>query len=173
MVLCTVEFDGKVRTCFEALTDLLVREQFLSVCSIEMALFKREKVPQNTEVMTTLADHYIEAHGGCFTGRSVKKKDVAIKPRSDSLLHKTDTSQPTKPQFSRSKRECFYCNKKGHMMAECRLRKAPQTRPQQKAARAVHDLQRKDDICRGEPKQQSASAMQKCSDEIQVNKGGV
>ena len=65
MVLCTVEFDGKVRTCFEALTDLLVREQFLSVCSIEMALFKREKVPQNTEVMTTLADHYIEAHGGC------------------------------------------------------------------------------------------------------------
>ena len=77
MVLCTVEFDGKVRTCFEALTDLLVREQFLSVCSIEMALFKREKVPQNTEVMTTLADNYIEAHGGCITGRSVKKKDVS------------------------------------------------------------------------------------------------
>uniref|UniRef100_A0A8C4Q2E8 SCAN box domain-containing protein n=1 Tax=Eptatretus burgeri TaxID=7764 RepID=A0A8C4Q2E8_EPTBU len=94
---------------FVALTHLLVREQFLRVCSTEMALLLRERVPQNTKAMTTLAEQYIEAHGGCITGRSVKTKELTIKPRSDSLLHKTEPSQPTKPQFSRSKRECFNC----------------------------------------------------------------
>ena len=56
-------------------------------------------------------------------------------------------------------------------MAKCQLRKAAEMRPQQKAASAVHDLQRKDDMCRAESKEQSASAVQKCPEEIWVNKG--
>ena len=99
---------AKCECSFEALTDLLVREQFLGVCSAEIALFIHDKVPQNTKALTTLAEQYIEEHGGCITGRTVKKKDVTMKPRSDSLLHKTDPYQPTKPQFSRSERECFF-----------------------------------------------------------------
>ena len=109
-----------------------------------IGLFIRERVPQNTEAMTTLAGPFFEAHGVCITGRTVKKKDVTMKPRPDSLLYKTDPSQPAKPQFKRSEREFFYFNKKGHVMAECRLRKAAQMRTQQKAASAVHDLQRKE-----------------------------
>ena len=142
------------------------------MCSIVIGLFIRERVPQNTEAMTTLAGPFFEAHGVCITGRTVKKKDVTMKPRPDSLLYKTDPSQPAKPQFKRSEREFFYCNKKGHMMAECRLRKAAQMRTEQKAASAVHDLQRKDVTCRAEPKEQSVSAVQKSPEEIQVNKGG-
>ena len=36
----------------------------------------------------------------------------------------------------------------------------------------MHDFQRKDVMCRAEPKDQSASAVQKCPEEIRVNKGG-
>ena len=114
----------KCERSFEAWTNLLVREQFLNVCSPEMALLRCERVPQNTEAIPTLAEQYIEAHSGCITGRSVKKTDVTMKQRLDSWLQKTGPSQPTKSQFSRNERECFYCNKKGHIMAKYRLSKA-------------------------------------------------
>ena len=104
-VLYTMDLMAKCECSFEALTDLLVREQFLRVCYTEMSLFIRERVPQNTEAMTTLDEQYIEAHGECITRRSVKKKDVTMKPRSDSLLHKTDPFQPIKLKFSRNERE--------------------------------------------------------------------
>ena len=119
---------AKCERSFEALINLLVHEQFLSVCSMDMTLFILERVPQNTETMTTLAEQYIEAHEGCITVRSVKKKDVTMKPRSDS------------PNLVKCERECFYCNNKVHMMAEYQLRKAAQMTLQQTAARAVQDL---------------------------------
>ena len=55
---------------------------------------------------------------------------------------------------------------------QCQLRKAAQMRSQQKTASAMHDFQRKDAMCRAEPKEQSASAVQKCPVENRVNKGG-
>ena len=58
-------------------------------------------------------------------------------------------------------------------MAECQLRKAAQIKPQQKAAGAVHNFQRKYVMCRADPKEQSASAGKKCPKEIQMNKGGL
>ena len=80
-----------------------------------------------------------------------------MKPSSNSLLHKTDPSQPAKPQLSRTERECFYCNKKGRVSIEEGNSDEATTEGSQ---------------CRAEPKKQSASAVQKRPSEIRVNKGG-
>ena len=47
-----------------------------------------------------------------------------------------------------------------------------QMRPQQKAASAVRNVQKKDVMRRADLKEQSASAVQKCPEGIQVNNGG-
>ena len=45
---------------FQGLVDLLVREQFMVTCSVEMSLFLKERVPKDVEEMIRLAEQYIE-----------------------------------------------------------------------------------------------------------------
>ena len=50
-------------TSSKDLRDLLLREQFINVCTPAMALFLRERSPKTLKEMTTLAEQYVEAHG--------------------------------------------------------------------------------------------------------------
>ena len=58
---------------YDGLQDLLLREQFINGSSRELALFLKERKPQNIESMTTLAEQYIEAHGGKFEASHVRR----------------------------------------------------------------------------------------------------
>lgn len=109
----------EVEKGYEGLSDLLIREQFIGTCSENMRLFLRERVPKSVQEMTKLAEQYMEAHGGSIT--VTKKQQCIEKPLS------RPTTQPTRNSVmqqipSNKDKNCFYCNRKGHVIAECRVR---------------------------------------------------
>jgi hypothetical protein len=53
-----------VESTYEALCDLMIREQFIRTCSLELSLFLKERAPCSMEEVTRLAEQYTEAHGG-------------------------------------------------------------------------------------------------------------
>ncbi|MCG8078922.1 MAG: hypothetical protein JAY75_22120, partial [Candidatus Thiodiazotropha taylori] len=104
---------------FQGLSDLLIREQFIGTCSENMRLFLRERVPQSVEDMTKLAEQYMEAHGGSIT----------VTKRSQNIDRTTTRpgAQPARPQVTHQRpgnvdKICHYCQRKGHIIAECRTR---------------------------------------------------
>jgi hypothetical protein len=58
---------SEIGSGFEELKDLLIREQFIQVCSTDLSLFLRERKPRNIEEVVTLAEWYIVAAGGGIT----------------------------------------------------------------------------------------------------------
>ncbi|PIK55067.1 hypothetical protein BSL78_08017 [Apostichopus japonicus] len=53
---------GGINKTFEEFSDLMLREQFLNVCSKELALFLREHDCKTSKALSELADKYLEAH---------------------------------------------------------------------------------------------------------------
>jgi len=49
---------AKVEKTFEGLKDLFVKEQYLSVCPTDLALFLRERAPENLENLSVLTQQY-------------------------------------------------------------------------------------------------------------------
>ena len=66
---------------FNALSDLLIHEQFLHVYAAEIALLHplflvlslKERVPQSVEEILRLAEQYMEGHGRTITGKTTKQ----------------------------------------------------------------------------------------------------
>ena len=54
---------SKSEKTFQGLKDLLLREQFINASPDELALFLKERKPENVNVMAELAEQYLEAHG--------------------------------------------------------------------------------------------------------------
>lgn len=52
---------AKVSKSFEDLYDLMLRDQFLHVCSQDLKLFLKERLPENLTRMANLADQYKDA----------------------------------------------------------------------------------------------------------------
>ena len=74
---------------YNALSDLLIREQLIGTCSESMRLFLRERVPKSVEEMTKLAEQFMEAHGGSIT--MTKRQQNTDRPPSRPVL------QPARP----------------------------------------------------------------------------
>ena len=60
---------GEVEKTFDALLDLMLREQFVSNCNKPLAVFLKERIPKTSKEMASLAEQYVEAHGetSCFS----------------------------------------------------------------------------------------------------------
>ena len=109
----------EVEQNYNALSDLLIREQFIGTCSESMRLFLRERVPKSVEEMTKLAEQFMEAHGGSIT--MTKRQQNTDRPSSRPVL------QPARPPVVQQNagnkdKTCYYCGKKNHVIAECRIR---------------------------------------------------
>ena len=74
----------EVEQNYNALSDLLIREQFIGRCSESMRLFPQEKVLKSVEEMTKLAEQFMEAHGGSIT--MAKRQQNTDRPPSLSVL---------------------------------------------------------------------------------------
>ena len=110
---------AKCETTYEGIIDLLIREQFLKMCSREMSLFLRERVPDSVQYMTTLAQQYVDAHGGSFVPRARMNNN---KPKQSQVV------QLTPEEKARHLREnrCFLCHKIGHPVRDCKYLKEEQ-----------------------------------------------
>jgi len=126
---------SKVEKSFEGLASLMIREQYLSICSESLALFLKERAITDLDKLATSAEQYTEAHNESFSQRSsthqsVKPRDTSVSVKkcfkcgSNSHLIKdckTDIQEP-KPaprQSSDGQKNCFLCGKKGHLARNC------------------------------------------------------
>ena len=127
-----VDMSGCVKK-YKALANLLIREQFVNTCSVEMALFIRERVPKNISEMVKLAEQYLEAHG-----MSLQERQKSTKKPSGHHQKSKDPCKTEQKKTDKNEGRCYICHKKGHLAKDCRQAKNHQQRkPTQKAASAT------------------------------------
>ena len=116
-----VELAGADKS-FQGLKDLLLREQFINAAHRELALFLKERKPDNINLMAELADQFLEAHGS-QTMFSKKPYDPCKKP---GYLDKQAPKQKPESDAGKSmtgktgnRKFCYFCNRKGHITDDC------------------------------------------------------
>ncbi len=107
---------------YEDLYDLMIREQFVSTCNRELALFLKERIPKSIAQMAQLADQYREA-------RPFLSITHLVSSRSSRSTVPHNSSKPREEQLPRkpggksdySDRRCFKCGKHGHIAVDVDL----------------------------------------------------
>ncbi|XP_021341977.1 uncharacterized protein LOC110442615 [Mizuhopecten yessoensis] len=134
---------AKCDRTFGELADLILREQLLSGCTLDLALFLRERKPANVHQMAELADRFVEARSGkakAFTLKPTSQGNKLTKPgqsssggggklvtQSKGVNH--DRGQGYGTKQTRDARRCFKCDSPYHLAA-----KWPQTTVKGKVA---------------------------------------
>ena len=118
---------------YKDLADLLIREQFVNICSAEIALFLRERVPKNISEMVKLTEQYLEAHV-----MSLQEHQKQMKRPSGHHQKSKDQNKTEQNETNKKEGRCYVCHKQGHLAKDCRQDKTQQQgKPTQKAASAT------------------------------------
>jgi hypothetical protein len=113
-----VELSGTAKT-YNALHDLMIREQYLNTCDAELhvAIFIREPVLKNLEEMTKLAEQYTDAHS---IGQQSSDDQPSIKAafaqsfNQNNFQNMKTCKLGTNTQISVEERKCFICHRRNH-----------------------------------------------------------
>ena len=95
----------KIPKTFAGMVQLILTEQFISMCSNDLATFLKDPTWESLKDLGETANKYLEAHGK-------QMKDISKK------------TNPSKSQnLSSGKLTCSYCHRMGHTVKECRTKK--------------------------------------------------
>ena len=98
-----VGLSGITKT-YDGLEDFMVREQYLSTCGQDLAIFLRERIPKDTKEMTRLAEQYIEARG----------VEYGVDSKSTTAAAAVPARTP-----SYGERQCYICHRTNHIARDC------------------------------------------------------
>ena len=87
-----LELSGSSLDNFDALVDLIVKEQFINACSEDLAMYLLERGPKDLVELTTLAQKYLIAHK-----EQLGKSKATVQPRRADQK-KTTQSKPDSSQ---------------------------------------------------------------------------
>ncbi len=132
---------------FDSLRELMLLEEFKGCLSERVVVYLNEQKVTTLSHAAVLADEFVLTHKNVFS--SVRPEKLQI----DSLQSHTSRFSPPR---NKEERECFYCHKKGHVIADClALKRKQQPQPKSvgfvkasKSAVTVHTEERVDESYR-------------------------
>ena len=114
-----LELSGSSPQNFDALVDLIVKEQFINACSEDLAMYLLERGPKDLVELTTWAQKYLIAHK-----EQLGKSKAAVQPRRLDQK-KTTQSKPDSSQGRQRSLQCYRCRGFGHRQSECGTKISP------------------------------------------------
>ena len=105
-----VELSGTEKS-YQGLKELINKEQFISRCPQDLAIYLKEVAPQDHDEMTKHAQQYLSAHGKQLAR---KKNRFGHSSESSSSPGQASTKSKDYGEF-----KCFICHQKGHKAFEC------------------------------------------------------
>ena len=103
-----LELSGSSPANFDALVDLIVKEQFINACSEDLAMYLLERGPKDLVELTTWAQKYLKAHK-----EQLGKSKATVQPRRADQM-KTTQSKPDSSQGRQRLLWCYRCQGFGH-----------------------------------------------------------
>ena len=114
-----LELSGSSPQNFDALVDLIVKEQFINACSEDLAMYLLERGPKDLVELTTWAQKYLIAHK-----EQLGKSKATVQPRRVDQK-KTTQSKPDSSQGRQRSLQCYRCGGFGHRQSECGTKISP------------------------------------------------
>ena len=110
---------AKIEKKFESLRELIIKEQYLSVCEEHLAIYLRERNPKELTEVVKLADTYLDAR---LQREGKEKKTKPQSVTSEQLTEKSvqETNNNTRLE-DMSRHACFHCHQTGHIRKHCAL----------------------------------------------------
>ena len=108
-----LELSGSSPQNFDALVDLIVKEQFINACSEDLAMYLLERGSEDLVELTTWAQKYLIAHK-----EQLGKSKATVQPRRADQK-KTTQSKPDSSQGRQRLLQCYRCRGFGHRQSEC------------------------------------------------------
>ena len=114
-----LELSGSSPQNFDALVDLIVKEQFINACSEDLAMYLLERGPKDLVELTTWAQKYLIAHK-----EQLGKSKATVQPRRADQK-KTTQSKPDSSQGHQRSLQCYRCRGFGHRQSDCSTKISP------------------------------------------------
>ena len=114
-----LELSGSSPQNFDALVDLIVKEQFINACSDDLAMYLLERLPKDLVELTTWAQKYLIEHK-----EQLGKSKATVQPRRVDQK-KTTQSKPDSSQGRQRSLQCYRCRGFGHRQSECGTKISP------------------------------------------------
>ena len=114
-----LELSGSSPQNFDALVDLIGKEQFINACSEDLAMYLLERGPKDLVELTTWAQKYLIAHK-----EQLGKSKATVQPRRADQK-KTTQSKPDSSQGHQRSLQCYRCRGFGHRQSGCGTKTSP------------------------------------------------
>ena len=117
-----LELSGSSPQNFDALVDLIVKEQFINACSEDRAMYLLERGTKDVVELTTWAQKYLIAHKE--HKEQLGKTKATVQPRRADQKKMTQ-SKPDSLQGRQRSLQCYRCHGFGHRQSECGTKISP------------------------------------------------
>ncbi|XP_068094446.1 uncharacterized protein, partial [Hyperolius riggenbachi] len=106
---------------FDALQELIIKDQFLHTCPVEVRQFARDQEPKTVNEAAKVADSYTSNRTSDFRRTSAPswKGEKTVRPSPLSTQRSQAPQPPGGKTATVDTRKCFACNKPGHISATC------------------------------------------------------
>lgn len=118
---------------FASLRELVLLEDFKGCLPECIVIYLNEQKVSSLSQAAVLADEFVLTHKTVFPPRIEKSAVVKVSPGFDHSLRTKFV-----PSSSKEVRECFYCHKQGHLIADCNVLKRKQQTGQTKSVGLVN-----------------------------------